>query len=349
MESLKDLGADTPYGQNGLPLLVDPAVEAQVQPNCTAIDNWAVHARQGDRDPRRGAAGAMGPAELRDRPVRTDDLHAERPCRCCNGTGQPTGATISGATTIELTAGAAPARGAGQQAVDPGRDARRSRSPTPRPTGSARCAARPTTSTATTSSGSPTRRTRRTCSASRTTSSRRRRAARSPSARRSRCRRTRPRRRSASPATSPTRTTSSSSPSSNGKTDSISFIRAGGIDAGTSRRRSRRSAKLDRHRLHVEAAAARSITDVDDRAHHGGAGAGRRRGLHVQEHVPATAVRPDAAQGQHRRHRHASASTSRARATLDRRRVRRDVDARARRRWSSRRTRSPTSRPAPTR
>ena len=40
MESLKDLGPDTPYGQNGLPLLVDPAVEAQVQPNCTAIDNW---------------------------------------------------------------------------------------------------------------------------------------------------------------------------------------------------------------------------------------------------------------------------------------------------------------------
>ena len=32
MESLEDLGVDTPYGQGGRPLLVDPATEAEFQP-----------------------------------------------------------------------------------------------------------------------------------------------------------------------------------------------------------------------------------------------------------------------------------------------------------------------------
>jgi len=40
MESLKDLGPDTPYGQDNRPLLVDAKTEADFQPNCTPIDNW---------------------------------------------------------------------------------------------------------------------------------------------------------------------------------------------------------------------------------------------------------------------------------------------------------------------
>ena len=40
MESLEDLGADTPYGAGGVPLIVDPFIEAQFQPNCTPIKNW---------------------------------------------------------------------------------------------------------------------------------------------------------------------------------------------------------------------------------------------------------------------------------------------------------------------
>ncbi len=85
-----------------------------------------------------------------------------------------------------------------------------------------------------------------------------------------------------------------------------------------------------------------------DRSHLRGAEAGRRRGLHVQEHVPAPAVRPDAAQGQHRRHRHASTSTSRARAPWSTTRSPRPRSPGSRR-SSSRPTRSPTSRSAPTR
>ena len=102
MESLKDLGPDTPYGQNGLPLLVDPAVEAQVQPNCTSIDNWAFTLGKGiaTRD-------AVPPEPWGRLSYVTDPFspvittQASVPLR--DSHGQPTNSTIYGATTITLT------------------------------------------------------------------------------------------------------------------------------------------------------------------------------------------------------------------------------------------------------
>ena len=102
-ESLEDLGVDTPYGQNGRPLLVDAATEAEFQPNCTADRQLAVHARHRDLDPRRGTAGAVGPAELRDRPVQPPTIVTQNRIPLLDGTGQDTRATIDGATTIRLT------------------------------------------------------------------------------------------------------------------------------------------------------------------------------------------------------------------------------------------------------
>ena len=102
MESLKDLGPDTPYGQNGLPLLVDPAVEAQVQPNCTAIDNWEFTLGTGiaTRD-------AVPPEPWGRLSYVTDPfspvITTQPSVPLLNGLGQPTGSTIYGATTITLT------------------------------------------------------------------------------------------------------------------------------------------------------------------------------------------------------------------------------------------------------
>ena len=77
MESLKDLGPDTPYGQDGLPLLVDPAVEAQVQPNCTAIDNWEFTLGKGIATRNAVPPEPWGRLSYVTDPFCTDDLHAE--------------------------------------------------------------------------------------------------------------------------------------------------------------------------------------------------------------------------------------------------------------------------------
>ena len=102
MESLKDLGVDTPYGENGLPFVVNPVVEAQVQPRCTAIANWQFTLGRGisirDAEPPEPwgrlsyATGPFSPV------IVTEDSVA-----LLDSVGQPTGATISGATTIVLT------------------------------------------------------------------------------------------------------------------------------------------------------------------------------------------------------------------------------------------------------
>ena len=82
MESLKDLGPDTPYGQNGLPLLVDPAVEAQVQPNCTAIDNWEFTLGKGIATRNAVPPEPWGRLSYVTDPFSTDDRHAEPRSRC---------------------------------------------------------------------------------------------------------------------------------------------------------------------------------------------------------------------------------------------------------------------------
>ena len=102
MESLKDLGADTPYGQNGLPFLVDPVVEADAQPDCTAIDNWEFTLGTGitirdavPPEPWGRLSYVTGPF--------SPTIFTQSAIPLLNGVGQPTGATISGATTITLT------------------------------------------------------------------------------------------------------------------------------------------------------------------------------------------------------------------------------------------------------
>ena len=42
METLQDLGANTPYGQPGVPNIINPAIEEQYQPppGCVPLVNW---------------------------------------------------------------------------------------------------------------------------------------------------------------------------------------------------------------------------------------------------------------------------------------------------------------------
>ena len=144
MESLKDLGADTPYGQNGVPLLVDPVVEAErparLHRDRRTGSSRSARASRPQRGPPepwgrlsyvtgpfspRSSPRAVDPAARRRRPAdrrdhqRRDDDHAHRR--------------------------AAPAR-APRAASCGSRAARRTSDHRPRDaTGSARCAARPTT------------------------------------------------------------------------------------------------------------------------------------------------------------------------------------------------------------
>jgi hypothetical protein len=102
MESLQDLGVDTPYGVNGVPLLVDPVLEASVQPDCTPIANWRFTLGTGIQG--RAVSGVWGllskvTGEFADPGITTE---ASVPLR--DGAGDPIpGATIGGATTIRLT------------------------------------------------------------------------------------------------------------------------------------------------------------------------------------------------------------------------------------------------------
>jgi uncharacterized repeat protein (TIGR01451 family) len=96
MESLRDLGPDTPYsdGEN-----VDPRIEAAVQPNCRPLPGWSF--TFGDDYTSRAVAGPWGvlsviKGQLRE-PVVTK---AETPL--LNAQGEPTGDQIAGAVTIAL-------------------------------------------------------------------------------------------------------------------------------------------------------------------------------------------------------------------------------------------------------
>jgi len=103
MESLKDLGADTPYGSNGLPLVVDPAVEAQVQPLCTPIDNWTFTLGKGYQT--RAVPGVWGSlSKVLDPFSPTIYTQDHVPLRDSSGHPLGGGQQIYGATTITLTA-----------------------------------------------------------------------------------------------------------------------------------------------------------------------------------------------------------------------------------------------------
>ena len=135
-----------------IPNLVDPESRPQFQPNCAPLTDWEFTLGGPTRRARsRGLFGSLSIVTTR-LPHRHDEgavAAARRPV------GRH-GPEIQGATTIELTD--AEVSSNGQQRCGSRAAPAPSRSPIRTSTPSARCAARPTTSTATTSSGSPTRR-----------------------------------------------------------------------------------------------------------------------------------------------------------------------------------------------
>jgi hypothetical protein len=97
MESLRDLGGDTPYTGDEP---VSPSVEAEAQPNCTPITNWHFTFGNGIAGQVTGPWGALStvsnpepspPATLASTPLLDDQ-------------GDPTGQQIAGAVTVTLTA-----------------------------------------------------------------------------------------------------------------------------------------------------------------------------------------------------------------------------------------------------
>lgn len=99
-ESLEDLGPDTPYGSGSIN--VDPAVEAASQPTCTAIANWVFTLGTGiairdavPPEPWGRLSYVTGPF--------SPTIVTQSAVPLLNSTGQATGATIDGATTIALT------------------------------------------------------------------------------------------------------------------------------------------------------------------------------------------------------------------------------------------------------
>ncbi len=95
-ESLRDLGADTPYtaGQS-----ISPTIEDATQPNCTPITNWKFTLGRGIGGPVRGPWGSLS---IVTSPFSTDvTTLASIPDRDAMGRVVP-GTSIAGATTIEL-------------------------------------------------------------------------------------------------------------------------------------------------------------------------------------------------------------------------------------------------------
>jgi Domain of unknown function DUF11 len=102
MESLENLGPDTPYGVGGVPLIVDPAVEAQVQPSCTAIANWQFTLGTGYQT--RAVPGVWGSlSKVTGAYSPTVVTKHQVPLRDSDGHPLPGDVHIFGAETIHLT------------------------------------------------------------------------------------------------------------------------------------------------------------------------------------------------------------------------------------------------------
>ena len=297
-------GPDTPYGTGGVPLIVDPAIEAQVQPQVHADRELGVHARHGLSEPR-AVTGVWGALSKVTGPF-SPTIVTEDKVPLLDSGGQPTGRhVIAGADDDRADHGAVGARGRRRASCGSRAARRRCRSPIPRRTRSARCAARPTTSTATTSNGSPIRRTGRTSSASRTTSKP---APTSGTINVSeggrRCRPGTTRRSSASRATSPTTSNEFflTAVERQARPGVRSFVPR--ARRGRSARRSRALGDADRDRVRVGS----RDEHVDHRPRHGRglgrAGRGRHRDVHLPQHVPAPAGGLAIRKITHRRRRH---------------------------------------------
>ena len=101
MESLEDLGADSPYKPVGpFPKVMDPDVEAAAQPDCEPLANWNFTLGKGYKT--RAVSGSFGSLSIVTDPIfRRVATQASVPL--LSDLSVDTGRTIQGATTIELT------------------------------------------------------------------------------------------------------------------------------------------------------------------------------------------------------------------------------------------------------
>jgi len=96
-ESLRDLGADTPY-QPGQAM--DPAVEAEHQPNCAPLPGWTFTLGTGYKT--RAVSGPWGSLSIVTGPFAGAPVTQDSTA-LLDTVGRPTGQSIAGATTVELT------------------------------------------------------------------------------------------------------------------------------------------------------------------------------------------------------------------------------------------------------
>ncbi|HYH52554.1 MAG TPA: DUF11 domain-containing protein [Solirubrobacterales bacterium] len=99
MESLRDLGPDTTYGAGAL---MDPQVEATAQPNCSPLPNWTFTLGEDIKAPQGESKEPWGALSIVLRPFATDLTTAAKTA-LLDSAGRPTGQTIAGATTVQLT------------------------------------------------------------------------------------------------------------------------------------------------------------------------------------------------------------------------------------------------------
>ncbi len=96
-ESLRDLGADTPYSPGQA---MDPAVEQAHQPNCAPLPGWTFTMGTGYKT--RAVSGPWGSLSIVTSPYPTT-ITTKPSTPLLDNRGLGTGKTIDGATTIELT------------------------------------------------------------------------------------------------------------------------------------------------------------------------------------------------------------------------------------------------------
>lgn len=96
-ESLRDLGADTAY-RAGQP--IDPAIESADQPNCVPLPDWRFTLGTGYRT--RAVSGPWGSLSIVTSPYATN-IVTQPQVPLLDYAGRPTGQSIDGAVTVELT------------------------------------------------------------------------------------------------------------------------------------------------------------------------------------------------------------------------------------------------------
>lgn len=96
MESLRNLGADTPYKSGEI---VDPEVEERVQPECSPLPDWSF--TLGSSYATKAVTGPWGALSIVKGQLR-EPLVTKAETPLLNSLGEPTGQNIAGAVTFEL-------------------------------------------------------------------------------------------------------------------------------------------------------------------------------------------------------------------------------------------------------